>query len=154
MKLWQVSCDFFTMLCFNMSWPLWLPCCRFFELFWIPCNTLWDAHNALSGNSQCVVSLFLATRCRNPVFWLVNTAAGCDILATHCDFFRMCCHNKLWLAPYGLWIVIHGNGMQITARMLQFTELCTKSPYATMRCTRGIHGMWLWQLVAKLVPLT
>ena len=68
-------------------------------------NVLWDIHNALSGNPQRVVGLFLATHCRNPVFWLVNTATYCDILATHYDFFTTYCHNTLW----PLWLAIHSD---------------------------------------------
>ncbi len=40
---------------------------------------------------------FIATNCRNPVFWLVYTATHCEILPTHCDFFT----TRVAAIPYG-----------------------------------------------------
>ncbi len=77
-------------------WPLWLASCKFYNALWIPRNPLWDTHNTLSENLQRVVSWFLATHCRNPVFWLVNTTMLCDILATYCDHSTRHCRKCMW----------------------------------------------------------
>ncbi len=40
--------------------------------------------------------VILATCCRKYVFWLVNTATLCDILATRCHFFTTRYRNRIW----------------------------------------------------------